>query len=322
MLKHLEKQLVPYLEGRLSEDDARQVEEHLKECPECRAESEELIDIIHTLAKNKNLFCPLSSEIYDYAAKGTDPNDAVASHLKECETCRAEYSQYCKTIGNESLPDELWHAIKSRLDAEPVIVSPENTDTTYKEPFIEKLIHWIRPRVTIPALVAAIVLLVFLYQEGVHRDMVGLTSVAWENLPQPKDGTNGHRRDLLFVIVFEGFKQPLPQNKIDSLYRAITPDIDVLNRYRVVSPAQVSSVIKESRQTVASSRDVFRVLAGRWKNGLALVITITPSSMGFVMNAKLQDLLLDRELGTVHTKDVPFKDMEESMRKLVREAIS
>lgn len=317
MPKHLDTEFVPYLEGKLSEYDSKRVEEHLQECPECRKEMEETLNIIQTLEKTKNLFCPSSAQIYDYAARGIDPNGAVANHLQECETCRAEYAQYCNMIGTESLPPQLWFEIKSRLDTANECVSSELGGSGVGESLIDSLFHWLRPTLTIPALAGAVLVAIFLYQGSIHDEMVGYTSVAWENVPQPKDVSDSERRHLLVVFLFEGFSKPFPRDKVDALYRAIAPSIDIMNRYRVESPMKVSEVLRSARGRISSRQDVYRVLAGKWRGGLALTVTIAPSPVGLSMYARLHDLQSDGEIRAAEATDLPSKDAENSVRELV-----
>jgi len=321
MLKHLKTEFVPYVEGTLSEEDSKRVEEHLRQCPACRAEMEETRHIISALEKDRTLFCPLSSDIYDFATGGSDPNGSIAKHLSECVTCRAEYVQYCKIVGRESLPAELWTGIKSRLDATSEPGSSAYRGVNIKESVIQGLSRWFRLRMMIPALIAAAVLVIFLYKPIVPNNMVGFTSVAWEKVPQPKDGGHGERRDLVYVILYDRFKEAVPQRKIDALYLSLAPSIEVVNRYRVVPPAHVSDVIKKRAAEVSTTSDVCRILAEKWGNGLAVIFTITPSTAGVFVDARLLDLWSNRQIAELELKEVPLDQLEKTLQEISRQLV-
>jgi len=322
MLKHLETEFVPYLEGKLSEDDTRRVEEHLRECPTCRVELEETRSLIQALGANKTLFCPSSSAIFDYATKGDDSSGGIAQHLQECEPCRLEYAQYCEAAGKHVLPDELWAGIKAQLAVEGDSIPSTPREIRIEESFTERFARWFRLPVVITALVAAAVLVIFVHQSNVPHSMVGLTSVAWENIPQPKDGGQRHETALVYVIRFEGFKERIPQQTIDSLYRSLVPGIDVLNRYTVPQPAEVAHVIEKAGAMTWSRTDLYRVLAEKWRDGLAVVVTITPSAAGIAVDARLHDLRTDREVKAVSVKHAPRDHMEKTIQGLVRHLVT
>ncbi|MGC8906611.1 MAG: zf-HC2 domain-containing protein [Desulfomonilaceae bacterium] len=321
MLKHLETELVPYLEGKLSEDDTRRVEEHLRECPTCRDELEETRRFIQALAADKTLFCPSSSLIFDYATKGEDPNGVIAQHLEECESCRVEYAQYCQAVGKQVMPNELWAGIKARLAVEGDSTPSAPREIRIEESFAERFSRWFRLPAVITALVAAAVLVLFVHQSNVPHNMVGLTSVAWENLPQPKDGGQRQKTALVYVIRFEGFKERIPQPTIDSLYRSLVPDIDVLDRYSVPQPAEVTHVIENAGAATWSRTDLYRLLAEKWRDGLAVVVTISPSAAGVAVDARLQDLRTDREVKAVSVKHAPRDHLEKTIQGLVRHLV-
>ncbi len=321
MLKHLETEFVAYLEGKLSEEDAKRVEEHLRYCPKCGAELEETLSLIQALQADKTLFCPSSSAIFDYATRGEDPTGAIAQHVEDCESCRIEYGQYCEAVGKQVMPEELWAGIKARLAADDDSISLASREIRIEDSLIERFSRWFRRPAAITALVAAAVLVIFVHQSNLPQNMVGLTSVAWENVPQSKGGGQGQKQALVYVIRFEGFKERIPQQTIDSLYRSLVPDMDLLSRYSVPQPAEVTDAIEKAGASTSSRRDLYSVLAEKWRDGLAVVVTITPSTSGVSLDARLHDLRTDREVNAASAEHAPPGHMEKTIQGLVRHLV-
>ena len=53
-------------------------------------------------------------------------------------------------------------------------------------------------------------------------------------VPKPKS----FQENAAFVVFFKDFKDPVPQEQIDSLYEALKPSTELNDRYTIVSPAE------------------------------------------------------------------------------------
>lgn len=81
--------LLDYVEGRLDRDGSLSVEEHVRDCAECRGTLHELSTIHAVLIDTPEGFHLTADELY-LAAVGTDIPDHVSDHLGSCEPCRRE----------------------------------------------------------------------------------------------------------------------------------------------------------------------------------------------------------------------------------------
>jgi Zn finger protein HypA/HybF involved in hydrogenase expression len=92
------KDLLPwYLNQTLSEDEAKKVEAHLKGCPKCQKELEELRGISSGLKEHKEVFVSphIESEklvIFAEEPESLDPDEvtAIEKHLRSCPLCHEE----------------------------------------------------------------------------------------------------------------------------------------------------------------------------------------------------------------------------------------
>jgi hypothetical protein len=112
------------------------------------------------------------------------------------------------------------------------------------------------------AVAAAVLLVFFLYPDPSVGPVVALSSVTWGESESDLGGgllnviPNGKER-VTIILRFKGIEEPLSQETIDSLYRALTPRGEPVDEYDFVPPARVREVVAA---TPSSAGDLNRML--------------------------------------------------------------
>lgn len=82
------EKLMLYLEGELK-DSIFEFEKHLKDCPSCGQELEELKEAVK-LFKNKEIFCPENAHLIEFA-RGEIKDESIKEHINKCQMCHKIY---------------------------------------------------------------------------------------------------------------------------------------------------------------------------------------------------------------------------------------
>lgn len=93
---HIDEQLSAYLDDELSPEERRQVESHLKECGECRAEFKRLWKISELASDSlRSIRCisPEDKAAYIHSKMGAAQRSKVEKHLARCRNCSAEIEE-------------------------------------------------------------------------------------------------------------------------------------------------------------------------------------------------------------------------------------
>jgi hypothetical protein len=285
--EHYDELLLPYVEDALAPEERRIVQDHVDHCPRCSGEVKGLRAIIAALGEHKRAFCPEAWEIYECVRSGGSPHGALSLHLKECPRCLEEFQSYAAPTTTEPMPAELLAKVKERLEQSPGL---EMTERVQKRSFV--FWDWIperfrRPALGIAAAVAAMLVVVLIYPREPMGTVVGLSTVAWENAPRPKTGLESPGKRSAVLIFFKNFKEPLSRDKVDSLYQALEPPIEVNEKFDVISPADLSKAI---RRGVVDSSNRKKLLEDLDKNlavSKVVMITVEPETPGFDVKCDL-----------------------------------
>ena len=185
------------------------------------------------------------------------------------------------------MPAELLAKVRERLGQFPVA---ETTETGQKRSFFSW--DWIpehfrRPALGVAAAVAAILVVVLIYPHEQMETMVGLSAVAWENAPRPKTGVDSPRKRSAVLIFFKNFKDPLPRDKVDSLYQALEPPIEVNEKFDVISPADLSKAISRGEVDPFNRKKLLEDLDENLNAVKVVLVTVEPATQGFDVKCDL-----------------------------------
>jgi hypothetical protein len=307
--KHPDELLLLYVENMLGPDEKIKVETHLGECKECTSRVQALRATITALKNGPEIFCPEPWEIYEFVKEGK-PEGSVSSHLGLCSSCRLEAVQY-ETASLEPMPAGLWNIIKERISRVP---GRSGLEPEKAPGFMERLHEWFKlPAIAMGAAVAALLVVLVLYPRAPIQTDVGLTSVTWEGVLKPKSF-----QKATVLLVLKNVKPPLSQARIDSLYEALKPDMDVSARFGMLSPAVVSAAIKNREIDTDNEKRLLSDLHSKYSVSLAVLVHMSRKGETYDVRVNMMDPISGKELRTTMLRDVPDGRLNEQVREAVK----
>lgn len=315
---HVGELMVPYLEERLSPGDRDKVLEHLSVCPECMSETESLRSLIGGLSNNRTVFCPSPRELFELVRTGRDPEGSVAEHLKECSMCRDELASLRSLKSDEAMAQDLWEKVKNRLP-EPVhpvrfeLEAPSVTNRLW-----EFIFGWFKiPAIAGGALAAVLLIFIIFYPADVPPTMMGLSSTTWEKAPRPKLGPQGGEQRVAFVVFFHDFQNPIPQKKVDALYQALEPDMELIERYQVISPAMVREAVRKKQVNSDDPANVPEALHKNLAIGITVVVNVSERRDGIHIVCRMIDAATGAVLRSNEDVAANLNDLGAAVRRNV-----
>jgi hypothetical protein len=313
-LEHPDELLLPYLEDLLSPEQKLDVDRHVSGCERCSSELRELGRITSELRSNKEAFCPDSSEIYQYIKTGHDPEGRISRHLKVCPTCLTFAESVRTETSPERMPVQLWERLQERLGttAAPRPFAPVET----RPSFAERFQQWLRmPMFAAGAVAAAILLVVVLYPRDFTIPNVGLSSVTWEGVPKPK----ALRMRAAFIMTFKDLAEPLPQKRIDEIYRALKPDMELSQRFDMVPPAELRAAAKSGDIVIDPQRfaETLDSLNKKLNVSRVAMLTLEPSNGKYTVKAQLVDAASGATLSERKESAVSENLLPEKIREMI-----
>jgi hypothetical protein len=290
---------LPYLEGLLSPEERSRFEAHVAECPACTSNLEDMGRWVSVLKAHGRDLCPEPWELFDYIRSGKDVLGTVASHLKDCPSCRADAESLQVSTSRQRIPADLWAEISSRSERPAADRHPSRLYQSFTD-FLDRVLDLFRPAVLAPVAVAAVVLIVLLvYPPGPAPRVVALSYVSWtpdaaelglmgkDQAPRlPHDA----KKDRLgVVILFKDFKRLPDQERIDSLYRALEPSKQVRDEYDVLPPAELSRLAGQEVLKAPDDKALVTGMRSRLQISKAFVVEIVPQGERFEVLSRLID---------------------------------
>ncbi len=283
--KHVDELLLPYLEGLLPPEKRSTVQKHLQDCPQCSAELADLKQTIGDFRQLQGVLCPEPWELYEFVNYGQDTGGTVSRHLAECSVCRDFARSFSVEEQTETMPEELWLKLKERIP------KPQITDVdTDRESFglWAGLKLWRGVPALAAGVAAAILLLILLIPREVPRQVVALSPVAWANVPKPKTLPVSHNRAAI-IIALEDFPKPLQQTKIDALYRAVAPSMELYERFWILPPNVVKDAVENGLVKTTNTREILRGLRKEFDISVVALATIIARPKAMEIQVKLID---------------------------------
>lgn len=318
--EHIEELRLAYLEGLLPPEERSKFEEHLKLCPDCAKQTEDMSSWITLVKTNKDALCPGEWELFDYARGWQDISGVLASHIEHCPSCCKSLEAFKKLAPNEGISDVLWERM-TRLDERP---AQEMTGVRFAWIYRlwEQLADLFSPPFALAGAVAAAVLvMVLLYPSGESGRLLGLSSVTWapglSNLmggPEAAPTGVTPKDRLAIILYFKDFRRKPDSERIDSLYRLLDPGREVRLHYDVVPPSEVKGAVESAGMKKAGKDEVLRVLREKLSVTRALVMELSDEGDRFGIRTWLMDtaagtVVREREIADVREANLP-EEME------------
>ena len=257
-------------------------------------------------------------ELYEYVHYGTDPDGVIGPHVKTCESCRVVVNELTLQVSPDRLPERLWTDMKRQLPSPARVSAAAQPEA---ESFFDRVYRMFRfPAVAVGVATAVLLCFVLLRAPEMPQSVIALSSAGWTNAPKPKSLQQG-AKSAAIVLVLEDFDSPWPQKKIDRLYNALVPPVDVYDRFRIVSPREVRDALDRSDRKLPDTKAVIQALAK--KMSLATVVVVTVTARG--QAASVQVDAVDASSGSVTAQktaaNVPAANLEATVKELTLAAL-
>ena len=122
--------------------------------------------------------------------------------------------------------------------------------------------------------------------------MYGLSSVTWEQTEGrvPKGALLDETKPrAAILLIFRGFKRPVPQEKIDELYEGLIPTRQTEDKFEFISPAEVKASLSKSTVPPNDRNALLGLLARDLDVSRALILTIKARDGKFEIEGELVD---------------------------------
>lgn len=284
--------LLPYLEDRLSGKDRAMIQEHINTCKECSHEIQMLERLMAKLKANKDVFCPEPHLLFDFAETGEDPEGKLARHVVRCPLCQENVAAYRAGCEVAVLPEKVQAAYKERFSQ----FSSRQSDVPRRSLFAD-LTDWLAALFKVPAFVlataaAAILVVVLIYPRGEIEPYIGLSSVTWKQTEDdfaPKSLQVPEKKPrVAVVLLFKGFKEQLPQEKIDSLYKDLNPPEEAFERFDFLMPANVQAALK-GKTDARDEAQAQSQIVGQVDADTAMIIEVISKKSAFEIDGRAID---------------------------------
>lgn len=317
--QHPDRLLLPYVENILSLDEKLKVEKHLEGCPECSQKTERLRHVIGLLTESREAFCPELWELYAFVHYRQEDRGTISAHLSHCPACREICEEWRRDTLGGRMPDELHQRLRGRFrQPERSQPEPDGILSSVGDRFLRLF--------RIPSLVGAaaavaVLLVVFFSPREIPHTVMAPSTVEWKGVSRPK-AFQPHRQRVAIIISLQGFPRPLPQHEVDSLYRAVAPDMATFERFDFVTPAAVSEAVRKADAPPRDTNDVLTILRSQLRVSRALVITVHSLAKGLEIESNMIDLVARSSVGRQNEKLDDKSDLEPKIRRLVRSFLS
>ena len=260
--------------------------------------------------------------LYQFARSGEDPAGNVHDHINRCPLCAQELREYKEHAAGGVMALELWQQVKGRLP-ETTPIPSRKIDRPREHPSLrDRLFGWFGTPAVAAAAVAVVLLVIFFYPSELPKQMFGFSSVAWEGAPRPKAGPEVLRKSAAYVIVFKNLKTAFSQSQIDALYQALQPNIELSERYRILTPADVRKSLAARGVRASDGKERPEKIGKDLGVETVLMFSITPKQDKFTVEAQLLDTatgarLSEKTVDAVALSELPARLRETADRKSV-----
>lgn len=312
---HPRESMLDYLENRLSQDQKTAMEAHLMECQDCKDYLREIAVITSALRDHRReVFCPDPMETLHYAQTGDGATGRISEHLETCGECSEEVKIHKRSHAGEVMSPRVHQAFQD-------LALGRAKEIPQRRTLLSILLDRFRTVRTVPvmalgAAAAVVILVILMFPGGGVEPMIGLSSVQWA--PRAVMGrplVDGTKPKIAVVIIFKGFSDPVSQETVDSLYRALDPTWSMKTQFDFLNPSRV----KESLAGARIKTNDTAALLDRLRNDLqatqALLLTVNAIADSFTVEAELVDASTGKTLEKTREKEVRSADLTAKLKQ-------
>ncbi len=283
-------------------EEAREVEEHLKECPQCRNELDALRTIHKIIGDHKHELsdvfepCPSAESLVEFAL-GEQASETVQDHVAFCANC-AEQVSLIKAL----LKDSEGEASQGIEDARPLIrkvVSKElgwkdESDSQPAEPLWHRFIQFFHvPSLALGAAAAVICFLIVApYKSKELSFRPAFSDVTWatptgvtqkETSGSPSTPVPPLKKVAILILLPHDMR--LPEKDTDKMYSEIDLASRLGSQYQFLSPHEMKRVLED--RSGLDPQSISKVATEKSGADYVLVFEIMQSKSGYDLNGRL-----------------------------------
>ena len=284
--------MLRYLDDSLSPEEREAIEEQVRHSAESSRELKELELITSAMKSHKEeIFCPETWELYEYAMAGADPSSSIARHLEHCPECSQEVASFRIPVAKEAMTPAVEAAFREHYAIER---DRERETVRYTVPILTRFREYISalfktPIAPLATAAALAMLIIMVFPRGEVETRLGLSSVTWtQDKGVPKSIFKRPR--AVVVVAFKGFGKPVPQDKIDSIYKQLEPSGQLLQKIEIVSPTKLKSALVDQTEKPLDRNALISKLRDELEVSRLLLVTVSPSKDLYNVNGELIDL--------------------------------
>jgi hypothetical protein len=283
--------LVPLLDASLEPREEAWVGRHVEQCPECSNEMKILQKLISTVRENEEALCPEPEELFLLANFGQDPGGGITAHVRTCFKCQ-RFAEQCKILPRgEIMPLKLMGKLTPEGGREESKSHPGAA--------LRQIYDFLTFKPVMAAAVALAALIVIALWPAAHlKPRIALSSVKWETpsislmtpftKPQAVPAPTTKER-LAVVIVLENFKDPMSQEGVDSLYKALRPTAAIRKNFDPVAPNELKKLIETKKIATDEVQQILTRLSENSGVAKALVVRIVAEGKQYSIRSEFLD---------------------------------
>jgi hypothetical protein len=283
----LSEHLIKALWPKEFPQDRRTIEEHLRECAECRQELAMLQRMVNTIVEHRDELMDCVSECVSMeklldVAKGKPLDEISLAHAQACPVC----GELVSRIQGLSA-DALSCHDSSPLTSEEMLLLKDAVTKTYgvfqeKKASVTSRI-WSRvldslhlPSAVVGAAVAALLIMAVVPHGPAKRPMeMALSGIAWK-APDVMDKSGFqaepiHPPKRVALLILLGQKTGLSRHDVDALYRELDSPDRFGERFDPIAPSDLKQALAQDATTVSTAQEAATLIFQRTDVALALV---------------------------------------------------
>ena len=144
---------------------------------------------------------------------------------------------------------------------------------------------------------------------------LAVSSEAWEKIPKPKATVQTHGRIASILVLFKKFDVQPDQDAVNSIYRGLVPPLEIVDRYRMVSPSAVRSAVQEKSVSVADENDILKGLHEKLGVTIAALIALSTHDNLVSAEIRIMDVSSMKQIAERSIGDIPRSELESRLRK-------
>jgi hypothetical protein len=193
--------------------------------------------------------------------------------------------------------------------------APAQAPSNPGESLLERFYRLFRfPTIAVGMAAAAAVAVLLLYPPHLQQSILAVSSVPWEGIAKPKALPSSMKR-IAVALTVKGFDPPLSEQKVDALYQALAPSMELQERFQVASPRAVKDSVGRIFSRPRDTKEAL-ALVGSHLNVSVVAVTTVESALN---GARVQTELIDPVSGRVQLRgpsaEVPLAELDRAVRE-------